>query len=688
MSLVAAQAASPLERRYAALLLAYPAPYRQARGSEILGTLLDTARPGQRWPHPVEAADIVLSGLRQRGRIDQVPGLAAGIRTAAPIALAFAAGLSAFLLVAFELDREEFTLGAGVYPVWIVAVVAWSFGSDRLRRAPIAVAVAGTLAAVPVSAINLIGRPPLWTTAVLTVLGLLALAGSGRPNPRTAWAVPAVALAFAGTALAWHTLVPDTGLDWWYGYYDRAVVASGFAAATLVAAVAGVALVQALRRRPARHWLWAALLLALPGGCLGPVSPTSLFPSHGLFYIHYGRLANLLLSSCTLAAIMVWLGGSGSGSRVRRALANTGLVRTTGLVIGCGAALATLRMALDGSGDQLPLAALCWLAAAIGWVALPPNNGGATASSALVFLALLASASSLGFDLNTGSPAEFALVLVLLAAVALCGSVASAPDRAREGGVVLASGVTTLAVAGSVAFYGAGYRLDSMSTFTSDTLLGALVLVPLAAVAVAGVTALRRPALSRPLRRAATWAMVGTSTAWIAVVSLPYLSSFGPVLSLTIGTATVAGTAHALVARRRAHDPALEQAYREYATGAHRRLLAIGYLLTGDDRAAEWLATEALARVYPVWRRLPEPAAADALARRALVRAAARVRTGDAADDLWSRLHALPYRERAALVLSLDETLTPEDVADALGCSVATVDRLTAKAYAATRRSG
>jgi hypothetical protein len=39
-----------LERCVRALLLAYPAQYRRERGEEIVGTLLEAAPPGRRFP--------------------------------------------------------------------------------------------------------------------------------------------------------------------------------------------------------------------------------------------------------------------------------------------------------------------------------------------------------------------------------------------------------------------------------------------------------------------------------------------------------------------------------------------------------------------------------------------------------------------------------------------------------------
>jgi hypothetical protein len=57
-----------LERRYRALLRAYPKAYREQRSEEIIGTLMDAARPGQTTPDWAQRVDLVLAGLRERLR--------------------------------------------------------------------------------------------------------------------------------------------------------------------------------------------------------------------------------------------------------------------------------------------------------------------------------------------------------------------------------------------------------------------------------------------------------------------------------------------------------------------------------------------------------------------------------------------------------------------------------------------
>ncbi len=57
---------SGLDSRARRLLRAYPPSYRAERGEEIIGTLLETSRPGRDWPALREAWSLIAAGLRLR----------------------------------------------------------------------------------------------------------------------------------------------------------------------------------------------------------------------------------------------------------------------------------------------------------------------------------------------------------------------------------------------------------------------------------------------------------------------------------------------------------------------------------------------------------------------------------------------------------------------------------------------
>ncbi|MEO3872906.1 hypothetical protein ABGB18_29170 [Nonomuraea sp. B12E4] len=56
------------ERRCRLLARAYPFRYRQARGDELVGTLLDLAEPGQAGPSLRDSLDVVCGGIALRLR--------------------------------------------------------------------------------------------------------------------------------------------------------------------------------------------------------------------------------------------------------------------------------------------------------------------------------------------------------------------------------------------------------------------------------------------------------------------------------------------------------------------------------------------------------------------------------------------------------------------------------------------
>ncbi|MEH1128895.1 hypothetical protein [Micromonospora sp. CPCC 206061] len=82
-----------LRRWYRWLLLAYPRWYRRERGAEMLTTLLDAARPGQRRPDPRDALDLLLRGGRRRFAVPRGPAYPAHLVYA--VAVAAFAGLAA-----------------------------------------------------------------------------------------------------------------------------------------------------------------------------------------------------------------------------------------------------------------------------------------------------------------------------------------------------------------------------------------------------------------------------------------------------------------------------------------------------------------------------------------------------------------------------------------------------------------
>jgi RNA polymerase sigma factor (sigma-70 family) len=147
------------------------------------------------------------------------------------------------------------------------------------------------------------------------------------------------------------------------------------------------------------------------------------------------------------------------------------------------------------------------------------------------------------------------------------------------------------------------------------------------------------------------------------------------------------------------------------------------YLVAGDGAEAEDLVREALTRTYLAWPRLRDPHRAEDFARAAIAQEAVRrgrrrgarrtdsaaaaapsmptsptapagtapVGVEEDADDpavrLWRGLALLTARQRAVVVLRVHDELTAREIADALGCSVRTVEREEATGLAELRRS-
>lgn len=142
---------SPLERRYRALLRAYPRWYRRVRGEEMLATLLESSQPGRSWPSARDSRALVMGGLRVRAAQDQRLTTAANLRLAAQLGavLTLLTLVAGSLTAIFLIWVHAYTLSTGVAqsPVCgllglAVVMAAW-FGS----RSVVALLAAATAAA-------------------------------------------------------------------------------------------------------------------------------------------------------------------------------------------------------------------------------------------------------------------------------------------------------------------------------------------------------------------------------------------------------------------------------------------------------------------------------------------------------------------------------------------------------------
>jgi len=163
--------------------------------------------------------------------------------------------------------------------------------------------------------------------------------------------------------------------------------------------------------------------------------------------------------------------------------------------------------------------------------------------------------------------------------------------------------------------------------------------------------------------------------------------------------------------REVAMDAAAEAEFSDFMHGRWSQLVRLGFGLTGDLHLAEDLAQTAFAKAYASWSRVRRADNPDAYLRRIVVNANRnrfrRIRVsevltdavpelmaaGDGADARHDRdllvgaLMALPYGQRAAVVLRYWLDLTETEAAAVLGCSVGNVKSQSSRALAKLRTS-
>lgn len=144
-----------------------------------------------------------------------------------------------------------------------------------------------------------------------------------------------------------------------------------------------------------------------------------------------------------------------------------------------------------------------------------------------------------------------------------------------------------------------------------------------------------------------------------------------------------------------------------FVAARYEALARTAYLFTGDRGHAEDLAQSALIKTMRSWDRLADPAAAEAYTRTVMVRLAGRwsrrrwrgevaVELADVPDspddpatalDVHAALQALPWPQRAVIVLRYFNDLSERETAQVLGCSEGTVKSRAHRAIAALRAS-
>lgn len=151
-----------------------------------------------------------------------------------------------------------------------------------------------------------------------------------------------------------------------------------------------------------------------------------------------------------------------------------------------------------------------------------------------------------------------------------------------------------------------------------------------------------------------------------------------------------------------------EAAFREFVAVRSSRLFRTALLMVGDYQLAQDLVQESLVKTYVAWPRLRDVGSAEAYARKVIVTTSISWRrrnsfherpaaalpdsvVADVADliaadaDLWTHLHALPSRQRAAVVLRYCQDLSEVQTSELMGCTVGTVKRHASRGLAMLR---
>lgn len=203
-----------LEARYRVLLRVYPLRHRIDHADEIVATLLDVARPGQRWPDPREAFSLVRNGLATRAR--SVDELGAGLRVAGLWSLALATMLAGSLTWIAALPSApppagRVGIGRDALVPWGLVLLAVGLSSlDRRHRWRVVPVIAVALGTV-IAGADLMGPRRTLLLPCAVFLAGATLSGRARIRDRVA-AVAAGAVAGAWLA---HRYVDQFGDAGW-----------------------------------------------------------------------------------------------------------------------------------------------------------------------------------------------------------------------------------------------------------------------------------------------------------------------------------------------------------------------------------------------------------------------------------------------------------------------------------------
>jgi hypothetical protein len=495
-----------LERDHRRLIRAYPAAYRQARGDEIVATLMDGAAAGQRRPRLREVVDVLTGAVRQQFGVEGSAGYADGLRTVLPVALVLATALAPAVRVG---GVESVPVIQPYAYAWFLALVAWAIRPSAGR----VLTVVAALFTLRIAAMWSYEFGPVFGVCLVGLVAAFA-AVAAPPGPATVdgreigsalWSLPGRAGALAvGSGLGALAL---TG-SWWWSWW----VTGSPLLAVVVLAVTGAALAA---RRMGTSVLWAAALL-LPAAVVLPVPEWPYDYSwnwDGTFEARpwlfqrasMDEVADILLplmgATALVAILLCMVKGSGrlwraAGTLTRSTLGGYALfvaaveiaagVASVTVLAGC-VALALVAVAVTGPrwlvlatstaagsavltglstperhGRPWPLCMLALLAALVAAQAMPPGTRSARRPALLATLVAFALMTAYGlrpYEFAPGDPTLYVmleddpllLVVPPLVVAAVAAGLVSARAPVRAAVAVLLSTLSLLLLAASTA---------------------------------------------------------------------------------------------------------------------------------------------------------------------------------------------------------------------------------------------
>jgi hypothetical protein len=185
---------TPLERRYGWLLSLYPKRYRATRREELMSTLLDSSRPGQRWPSADEAIPFIGRAIRMRLGLAETQPIGRLLGTVGPSQLVLASLISVMAFFGAEWNPiwgRHVLPGGQVGPFqttgfviclsWVATGTTMVFNHPRVTRSLAVVSLTLTAALIPVAHALSLDRPTSAFLAFLFVLGLPAVVSPPQP---------------------------------------------------------------------------------------------------------------------------------------------------------------------------------------------------------------------------------------------------------------------------------------------------------------------------------------------------------------------------------------------------------------------------------------------------------------------------------------------------------------------------